>query len=45
VKSLEKNGDARLILDDGSEIPVSRRRKAGVLQVLSKYSSPKRFRD
>ena len=45
VKSLEKNGDAKIILDDGSMIPVSRRRKAVVLQVLSKYNLPRRFRN
>ena len=37
VKSLEKNGDIQLILDDGTFVPVSRRRKSGVIESLSMH--------
>lgn len=34
VKSIEKNGDTKLLLNDGTIVPVSRRRKAEVIESL-----------
>ncbi|MCP4311602.1 MAG: response regulator transcription factor [Bacteroidetes bacterium] len=39
VKSMEKNGDIKLLLDNGTIVPVSRRRKAGVVESLRVYFS------
>lgn len=40
VKSMEKNGDLNLVLNDGSIVPVSRRRKAGVVEILRLFNLP-----
>lgn len=42
VKSMEKNGDIKLLLNDGTIVPVSRRRKAGVVESLGANNLPKR---
>lgn len=42
VKSIEKNGDTKLLLNDGTIVPVSRRRKAGVLESLGTHHLPKK---
>lgn len=39
IKSLKRNGDIKLVLLDGSIIPVSRRRKAGLLENLPALQS------
>lgn len=36
VKSIEKTGDVKLLLSDGTAVPVSRRRKADVIEKLTK---------
>lgn len=38
VKSIEKKGDTKLLLNDGTIVPVSRRRKVGVIESLSTYN-------
>ena len=45
IKSLEKNGDMKLLLSDGTIVPVSRRRKAGVIERLSAHNLPQRYQD